>query len=346
MAKGDNKAASYRKSISLFVAAAVLLLSFLIIRPFIVSLLSAAVLAYIFYPVYLLFMKAPIFKKRSKELSAILTCVIVISVVLLPVIILSNLVISEIKGGYIYLQDYLSAPQISFGALTPLVTKVLKYLPQFKSVIYDAANQLIGVLQYYLVNIPNLVVNIVIIIFSTYYFLKHGKDLHKYFSELIPLPHKRFNQILRRFDDLSRGMIVGQLLVGVIQGVLAWIAFLLLGVPNPLLLGFLTVFISIIPLLGAAIVWVPVVIYLGVIGSTTGEYWRAFVLLLYGSLVISTIDNVLKPKIVGSQAKIHPLIILIGVLGGLQLFGIPGILIGPIILAIFDLGIEIYKETL
>jgi predicted PurR-regulated permease PerM len=346
MAKGDTKAASYRKSISIFVAAAVLLLSFLIIRPFIVSLLSAAVLAYIFYPVYLFFMKIPVFKKRSKEISAMLTCMIVISVVLLPVIVLSNLVITEIKGGYVYLQDYLSAPQISFGALTPLVNKALKYLPQFKSVIYDAANQLISVLQYYLINIPNLVVNIVIIIFSTYYFLKHGKDLHNYFSELIPLPHKRFNQILQRFDDLSRGMIVGQLLVGVIQGVLAWIAFLLLGVPNPLLFGFLTVFISIIPLLGAAIVWAPIVIYLGVIGSTTGEYWRAFVLLLYGSLVISTIDNVLKPKIVGSQAKIHPLIILIGVLGGIQLFGIPGILIGPIILAIFDLGIEIYKETL
>jgi predicted PurR-regulated permease PerM len=78
----------------------------------------------------------------------------------------------------------------------------------------------------------------------------------------------------------------------------------------------------------------------------TGEYSRAIILLLYGAFVISLIDNILKPKIIGERAKIHPLIVLFGILGGIQLFGIPGILIGPVILAIFDLAIEIYKETL
>jgi predicted PurR-regulated permease PerM len=346
MIRQKDNASGYRKNVSLLVAVAVLLLSFLIIRPFIVSILSAAILSYMFYPLYLILMKAPIPGKRTKEVCAMLTCVIIISMVLVPVIVVSNLMIDEIKGGYVYLQGYLNSPQFSINALPPILAKIFKYIPQYKSMIYDAVSQLLGVLQYYLMNMPNLIVNMMVMVFSTYYFLKHGNDLYRYFSELIPLPKRRLAQILKRFDDLSRGMIIGQVFVGVIQGVLAWLGFLLLGVPNPLLFGFLTVIISIIPLLGAAIVWFPIVIYLFIVGSATGEYWRAVTLLLYGSLIISTIDNLIKPKIVGDRAKVHPLMILIGILGGIQLFGIPGILIGPMILAIFDLVIVIYRETL
>jgi predicted PurR-regulated permease PerM len=98
--------------------------------------------------------------------------------------------------------------------------------------------------------------------------------------------------------------------------------------------------------LGAAIVWVPITLYLVVVGSAIGDYSKAIMLFFYGVFVISLIDNILKPKIIGERAKIHPLIILFGIIGGIQLFGIPGILIGPVILALFDVVIEIYKETL
>ena len=346
MIRNNNKAANYRRNVSLLAAVIMLILSFLIVRPFITSILSAAILSYIFYPVYLRLLKIAVPRKRAKEVSALLTCIFVLLVVLLPVIFVSNLMINEIKEGYVLLQNYMNSQQFSMGALPPIAARAIKYLLPFKNIVYEAVNQLLGGLQYYLVGIPNLAINLVIIIFSTYYFLKHGKDLYLYFAELVPLPKERFRQILQRFDDLSRGMIVGQLFVGVVQGSLAWLGFLLLGVPNPVLFGFLTIFISIIPLLGAAIVWFPIVIYLFMMGSVTGEYWRAIALLLYGTLIISTIDNILKPKIVGSHAKVHPLIILIGILGGIQLFGIPGILIGPIILAVFDVVIETYKETL
>lgn len=139
---------------------------------------------------------------------------------------------------------------------------------------------------------------------------------------------------------------MGQIVVGIVQGTLAWAGFLFLGVPNPVLWGFLTALISIIPLLGAVLIWFPIDIYLFIMGYMTGEYWRAIALLVYGIFVISTIDNILKPKIVGQRAKIHPLVILFGILGGIQLFGIPGILIGPLVLTLFDLVIEIYRETL
>jgi predicted PurR-regulated permease PerM len=164
--------------------------------------------------------------------------------------------------------------------------------------------------------------------------------------DFIPIPEERYRQILRRFDNLSRGVILGQVVVGLIQGILAGLGFLFLGVPNPVLWGSLTGIISIIPLLGAAVVWVPVDIYLFVMATFNGEYWKAIFLLAYGFCVISFIDNLLKPKIMGDNANIHPLIILFGILGGIQLFGLPGIIIGPLILTIFDVVIETYKEII
>jgi predicted PurR-regulated permease PerM len=140
-------------------------------------------------------------------------------------------------------------------------------------------------------------------------------------------------------------MIYGQIVVGMLQGLLACLGFILLEVPNPVLWGFLTAIISIIPLLGAVIVWFPIVIYLFIMGMAGGVYWKAIALLIYGTCVVSTIDNFIKPKIVGDRAGIHPLIIFFGILGGLKLIGLPGILIGPMVLALFDIVIGIFREV-
>jgi len=337
---------TYRRNAALFVAVVVLSLSFMIIRPFLIAILSAAVLSYIFYPIFLFLLNNMPKKLRSRELSSALTCLIVIFMVLIPVIITSNIMLGEVKSGYVFFNEFMRSSQWSPESISPLLGKWARYLPQIKSIVSDVAGQFMGALQDYLVGIPNLALSVIILVFSSYYFLKHGNDLYRYFSELVPLPKGRYKQILIRFDDISRGMLTGQILVGIVQGILAWIGFILLGVPNALLFGFLTAIISIIPLMGAAFVWFPITIYLFIIGTMTGEYSRAIILLLYGAFVISLIDNILKPKIIGERAKIHPLIVLFGILGGIQLFGIPGILIGPVILAIFDLAIEIYKETL
>ena len=337
---------TYRRNAALFVAVVVLFLSFMIIRPFLIAILSAAVLSYIFYPIFLFLLNNMPKRIRSRELSSALTCLIVIFMVLIPVIITSNVMLGEVKSGYAFFNEFMRSSEWSTDSISPLLGKWSRFMPQIKSVVSDVASQFMGALQDYLVGIPNLALSIIILVFSSYYFLKHGNDLYLYFSELVPLPKERYKQILLRFDDISRGMLTGQILVGIIQGVLAWIGFILLGVPNALLFGFLTAIISIVPLLGAAIVWVPITLYLIVAGSATGDYSKAIILFFYGVFVISLIDNILKPEIIGERAKIHPLIILFGIIGGIQLFGIPGILIGPVILALFDVMIEIYKETL
>ena len=344
MTREEERHEAYRRTVAIFVAAVVLILSFMIVRPFMVAILSAAALAYIFYPLYLRILKYMPKKLPAKNLASIATCLIIILLVLVPSVFIIILLTYEVRSGYLFLREFI--PHWTAPGLPPFLSQWAGFLPQFNEIAADLAGQFIDVLQSILKRIPSVGLGIFITIFSIYYFLKHGKDIYQFFSDVLPLPEGRNKQIISRFDDLSRGMIMGQFVVGAIQGILAWFGFLMLGVPNPVLWGFLTALISVIPLLGAAIVWLPVVVYLLLVGMTTGEYWRAITLLIYGTLVISTIDNILKPKIIGERAKIHPLIILFGILGGIQFFGIPGILIGPLVLTLFDVVIEIYRESL
>jgi len=336
----------YQRTVATIITVVVVLLSFLIVRPFLVAVLSAAALAYIFYPSYLTILKYLPKKARAKEIGAGLTCLIIILIVLVPAIVVVFMLSFEMKDGYAFLQRFLNSSSAPINFLPPLFKRWAADLPQFKEVMGDLMGQFISIFQFLLRGIPNIILNVFITVFSIYYFLKHGKDIYNFFLGVVPLPEGRYKQILTRFDDLSRGMVMGQILVGLIQGILAFLGFWLLQVPNPVLLGLLTAIISIIPLLGAVMVWFPIVIYLLIKGTMTGVYWPAIAMLIYGTFIISLIDNFLKPKIVGDRANIHPLVILFGILGGIQLFGIAGILIGPLVLTIFDLVIEIYRESL
>jgi len=336
----------YRRSAVIFFTIIILVLSFLILRPFFVAIMSAAALAYIFYPLYLLLLKRISDGAAGKFMAAFFTCAVILLVVLIPMLFMASVLAAEIKSGYQFLKGFNPPTEWSQINLPPVLNQWSSYLPQFKEIAGELTAYFFSLAQGLVKGVPNVILNIFITIFSVYYFLKHGKDLYNFFSEVIPLPDGRYKQILSRFDELSRGMLMGQIVVGSIQGVLAWLGFWLLGVPNPVIWGFMTAIISMIPLLGAAMVWVPIAVYLLVLALSSGEYWRAIVLFIYGTSVISFIDNLLKPKIVGDHAKIHPLIVLFGILGGIQLFGLPGILIGPLILTIFDVVIEIYKEIL
>jgi len=345
MSKEEERLIAYRRSVGLLIVAAVFIVSFLIVRPFIVAILSAAVLAFVFYPLYKYFLNIFSKSKFQEVFSAMLTSLIIILIVLVPVIVITIMLTKEVREGYVYWQRILASPNFNFD-LPPEIVRRWGDISQYKELFTGIAGSIIDWVQGVLKAIPNAFLNLFVTIFSTYYFLKHGEDLYKFFRNVLPLPEGKYEKIIARFDDLSRGVILGQVVVGAIQGVLAWIAFVIVAVPNPILWGFLTFIISIIPMLGAAIVWVPICLYLFIKGYYIGSLWRAIFLLLYGTLVISTIDNILKPKIVGDRARIHPLVVLFGILGGIQLFGLPGVLIGPLVLTLFDVMIEIYKEIL
>jgi predicted PurR-regulated permease PerM len=157
----------------------------------------------------------------------------------------------------------------------------------------------------------------------------------------LPLSHEDESLLLQRFTSITRATIKGTLVIGVIQGALAGIAFWVAGIDGAAFWGTIMAILSIVPGIGAALVWVPAVIYLFVIGHTLA----GFLLLAWCAAVVGTIDNVLRPILVGKDAKMPDLLILVGTVGGLFLFGPIGFIVGPIVCGLFLSVWDIYGTT-
>lgn len=340
---GETKLQNYNKTVALAVTVLLLILAFMIVRPFVIAVLSAAVLGYLFYPVYLYLSK----NQQSglyKTFGALSTSLIVLCLVLLPFIVISVLLVTEMKSGYAVLKQMLNPDFAPFNFLPSSIAALIPDIG-LKEIIADQSGQIVTILQTVAIKAPIAFVNILVTLFLTYYFLKASDQVDAFMHEYFPLPEGKYKKIKARLEDIFRGVVVGQVAVAIIQGLLAWIAFYFLGVPHAFLWSFMTIIISSIPMLGAAMIWIPIDIYLAVIGQQTGNYLPAIILFLYGWFFISTIDNFLRPKIMGDNAKVHPVLFLLGILGGIPLFGVAGILIGPAVLALSTIAIEIYRES-
>ncbi len=345
MTTAQERLVAYRRTVVIIAVVIFLVLAFMIIRPFLIAIIGAAVLAYLFYPIYKYLLKYTPGLLPQETVAALITCLLIILIVLIPMILITGLLTQEIRSGYLFLQRVVSSPGFSFN-LPPEITKYIGDPSQYNQQIANFGVQVVGWLQNVVKGIPNVVLNIFITIISVYFFLRGGEDIYRFFRGSFPLSESRYKEIFTRLDDLSRGMLLGQIAVGIMHGLLAWAAYLILGVPNPVLWAFLTAIISIIPILGAGLVWFPISVYLFIAGYATGAYWKGIALFAYGLFVMSAIDNVLKPKIIGERSRIHPLVILFGILGGIQFLGLPGIIIGPLILGLFDVVMSISREVI
>jgi len=139
----------------------------------------------------------------------------------------------------------------------------------------------------------------------------------------------------------------GNIFVAIIQGILGGVGFFVLGVESPVLWGFVMILFALIPYFGTAIIWLPAALNLlfkGYLENDASYTARGIILIVYGILVISSIDNILKPRLIGSKAQVHPVLVLLGVLGGLSLFGFIGLILGPVMLALLMTFVDIYEE--
>jgi predicted PurR-regulated permease PerM len=158
---------------------------------------------------------------------------------------------------------------------------------------------------------------------------------------------KTVNQLIKEFGTITHTVVYAQLLIAVAQGIVGTIGYFIFGVPLPILLGFATAFFSLIPTVGTAIVWLPASLYLiltGYIAHDSIILFKGIGLFFYGLLIISMIDNVILAKIVHKKAKVNQILVIIGVIGGGALFGVPGIFIGPILLPLLITYFKTFKE--
>jgi predicted PurR-regulated permease PerM len=183
----------------------------------------------------------------------------------------------------------------------------------------------------YLNQATNIFLGLFLMFVTIFFLLRDGERMYHHLLHTFPVRKENTSQFLEKLRSIIDAVLLGQLVTAVIQGLLAGLLFWILGIPNALLLGFLTVLLSIIPMLGPFLIYIPVAVYL----FFMERYVAAIVLLAIGTIVLSQIDNIIRPYIAHRTAAVHPLTVIIGAVAGLQLWGLVGFVIGPLILAGF-----------
>jgi predicted PurR-regulated permease PerM len=314
----------------------VLYLCWQILRPFLDIITWSVVLAITFHPVHQRLVR----RIAHPSLSAFISTMLVVLTILVPLVFLTGLIINE----FLSLKDTLvSKFQEGFDlSRIPVVREAMEWLYQHFRV--DSAKLADSIKQYaaelarraaaysftFAGNVTSLIVSFVFTVFTMFYLFRDGNKIVAKIPDLLPLQRSQSERLILRIRDVIDGSIYGVLVIALIQGALMGVIFGLLNIPSPVLWGTVTAFTSLIPLVGAAGVWVPGTLYL----LLTGEWGKALILAAFGGLVISSVDNFLRPKLVGGRVRLEELVMFFSVLGGLEVFGVLGIVAGPVVFAI------------
>ncbi len=316
----------------------VLVLVGLLLYPFLGSLALAMVLATLGMPLYDHVRKVV----KSDAMAALIVVLVITLAVLLPAVGLFFLLIDEVRGAVQYLSTtglhnlpgFLAACQAQLNAFFPFLS-VDDLTKAILSGIQGAGSNLLGLLA----NTAGAFFKLFLAVIALFYFLKDGHRFVKLFIKLSPLTDNEDELIVRKLKGVTRSLIRGQLVIACLQGLLTGTGLLMFGVPNPVLWGTVAAIASLIPTVGTGAVNIPSIIYLIV----TGQYAAAIGLTAWAVLIVGTVDNIIGPKVVGSYAKIHPLFMLLSVLGGIAFFGLAGFLLGPLLFGLLVVLAEIYQ---
>jgi len=225
------------------------------------------------------------------------------------------------------------------GAAIPIVPDLLQRLgidtSNIRGTIADSAVNLSRLLSQWAVsfgrNTLTFALHLGLMLYLSFFLLRDGEKLVNWMRDALPLNEERRQLLIIKFAEVSRATVKGNLVVAAVQGALGGLIFLILGLPAPLLWAVVMGFLSLIPAVGASLVWVPMAIYL----YATGDWIQASILVAYGALIIGLADNVLRPILVGRDTKLPDYMVLFSTLGGISLLGINGFVIGPLIAVLF-----------
>ncbi len=301
-------------------------LTFLLIRPFFSPIVLSLFLVYLFHPIHVRL------KKRigSGLLSAALITIAVMIITVIPLFILVNLLVKEAFVLYETVNiDTFSSFLANLGS-----TQLASYIP---AIIDKGVVALTSAITNFILTVPEKIVGIFIIILGLFFGLKEGDKLIEKIELFLPVKKDYREKIISKFIDTMDSVVYGSILVGILEGIVATIGFFIFGVSTPLLWGFITAVFALLPFVGPMAIWLPLSLFL----YFTGHQTSAIGLAIYSALFLTLLlDNVLKHYFISRKGKIHPLISLLGVLGGIGLFGITGIVLGPFLLTLFILVVE------
>ena len=337
---------NYRTYLPLVLVAVMILISFWIIKPLLVAIFLGALLAYVCSPAY----EFIYLKTKNKTFSALLICILVLLILTVTGIFFVNSLIKESYVLFITVKQRI-AVGIFHNCKNEFCTSLKDILntpeigTQIKEFSQTGTDWIINKGTTFLFSLPGLLLNLLVIFFTMFYFLKDGRILLEKIQQIISMQQHRYVYLLKRLKEILHATVYGYFLIAFIQGALGALGFYLFGVSSPIFWGIVIIFLALIPYVGTGLVWIPaslIIIMDGIFQNTPSAVWKGLGLFLYSVLFVVGIDHVFKSKLVGDKAKIHPAIIFLGTVGGVLVFGLVGILLGPLLLSMTIVLAETY----
>jgi len=320
-----------------------LILTFFILKPFFVSILSAAILAYIFYPLYKLMRKYI----KNESVSSLIVCFLILVLFIVPLFLVLNMLTKQIIGFYYTASDFLTNNTFDISTITSFIYDKTGFQIDIGSILLSISGYLISWLKNFFASLPMKLLGLIVTIMLLYFFFRDGERIIDYVKKFIPLNKKNKEKVFNEIGSVTNAIVFGQVLAAVAQGILGIIGFYIFGIKSAVLLGLVMIFFGLIPFIGTPFVWVPASLYLvftGMMNSSSVTFFKGIGLFFYGLILIANIDNIIRPLVGAEQAKIHPAIVFIGVIGGIATFGIIGIILGPVILSLFLILLKLYNN--
>lgn len=339
-----------KKWILVLVFIVLLSLAIFMLKSFLGAIFVGALVAYFIHPVYKWLEKKLKSQKASKAI--VITSFVIISLLFISLFIaplvnqtlvlyqesgkIANEVIFDLQNCENTSENFackLSTKLESAFGKDVMIEKTRQALQNISFFIFDSLRGI-------LTGFVNLIIFLFIAIFSIFYFIDNGKQISNKVIDIIPLEKNHKKRIIERLKQTINAVVGGNFITALMQGFAGGLIFFLLQIPSPLFWGLIMGILAFIPMIGPPIIWIPTAIYLLLQGKVTS----AIILTIYCILVIGSIENILKPKLIAKKINLTAFATLLGVLGGLTTFGILGLFIGPIIVALLVTCIDIYQE--
>lgn len=326
--------------------------AYLILTPFLTAITWAVILAILVYPFYLWLLQR--FRGRA-TLAAITVIAAIALIIIAPGIELGKFLTEEavllVQSFRSLLeedgkQEWLARPWVQqlVGWWNLVSFRLMDFNINWKEMLAQGAQssskvlveRATGIAQ----NVLLFTVNVIITLITLFFLLRDGKEFFSKLQRLVPMDREHQQRLFKNIVDAVLAVVHGSLVVGMVQGILAGLAYYFLGVPFAVLWGVVTGFVALLPMGGSTLVSIPATLYL----FLQGETLRAFLLLAWSLGIVGTVDNVLKPLIIGNRLGLPVLFLFFGILGGLALFGAVGIVLGPVIFALLRALLDLYSE--
>jgi predicted PurR-regulated permease PerM len=337
-----------RRTVLIISVVVITVIFFMMIRGFLMAILMAGIFSALANPLYRRFER---WYRGRRGLASLSTLIIIIFLIIIPLGGLLGIVAAQaLKVGRSispWIQQQLGDPSGLAGVLEKL--PFYEQIEPYQQEILTRVGELVGSISQFLISglssatvvTVNFLLQLFIFLYTMYFFLMDGDKLLAKITYYLPLEEKDERRMLGKFTSVTRATLKGTAVIGILQGGLAGLAFAVVGIPSAVFWGTIMVVLSIIPGIGSGLVWAPAAIIL----AATGHVGKAIGLAVFCGLVVGSLDNILRPRLVGKDTQLPELLIFFGTLGGLVFFGVLGVIIGPIVAALFVTIWEIYGEA-